>query len=233
VRSYTANPFPDVLKLEAEACDFHHDLTPGNSGGAYLHMGDLDIVKSNDDMGGWHVTDTEPGEWMEWRELPLTEKTRFELRYRSTAPSSVKMSVGENELPTASLPSTGGVWSTIDIGSVVLAENGYHTVRLTIVSGSPDINYFNRIHDATVSSQGVPMAQLQAEFHVYPNPATDYVRIVPNTENGEISLYSITGELQMRSVFGDEKEIELNVSHLNPGLYFLKINNTTQKLIIR
>jgi hypothetical protein len=233
VRSYTTNPFPDVLKLEAEACDFHHDLTPGNSGGAYLHMGDLDVVKSNDIMGGWHVTDTEPGEWMEWRELPLLEKTKFELRYKSTATSSVKISVDGNDLPTASLPSTGGIWSTIDMGSMDLAENGYHTVRLTIVSGSPDINYFNRINEATVNSEVVLQAHLQNELHVYPNPATDFVRIVPNTENGEISLYSITGELQMRSVFETGQEIELNIAHLKPGLYFLRINNTSHKLIVK
>jgi hypothetical protein len=233
VRSYTANPFPETLKVEAEACDFHYDLTPGNSGGAYLYMGDLDVVKCSDEFEGWNVTDTQANEWMEWRELPLLEKTKFELRYKSTAPSSVKISVDGNDLPTASLPSTGGIWSTIDMGTVALAENGYHTVRLTIVSGSPDINYFNRINEATVNSEVVLQAQLQNELYVYPNPATDFVRIVPNTENGEISLYSFTGELQMRSVFGAGKEIELNVSHLKPGLYFLRINNTSHKLIVK
>ena len=233
VRSYTRNPYPDILKVEAEACDFNYDLTPVNSGGAYLYLGDLDIVKCYDTGGGWYVTDTEPTEWMEWRELPLLEETTFELRYKSTAPSSVKISIDDNDLPIASLPSTSGIWSTIDIGSVSLSENGSHTVRLTVVSGSPDINYFNRINAATVSSDVVLQADLHNNIKIYPNPATDFIRIVPNKERGEISLYSVTGELQMRRVYETENEIELNVSQLKPGLYFLRINNTSHKLIVK
>ena len=48
VRSYTQNPYPDSLKVEAEACDFHSDMTAGNSGGAFLHEGNLDVLKCSD-----------------------------------------------------------------------------------------------------------------------------------------------------------------------------------------
>ena len=233
VRSYTSNPFPEALKVEAEACDFHYDLTPGNSGGAYLYMGDLDIVKCTDIYGGWYVTDTEPTEWMEWRELPLLEETKFELRYKSTVPSSVKISIDDNDLPTASLPSTSGIWSTIDIGSLSLPSNGLHTVRLTIVSGSPDINYFNRVRGVPVGLDLVLQDDAQTDIRIYPNPASDFVRIVSNQEIGEISLFSISGGLLLKRVYETEKEIELNVSNLKPGLYFLIINNTSHKLIIK
>ncbi len=434
VRRYSSNPFPETLRVEAEACDFYHDVTPGNSAGAYRHMTDLDIKKSTDIYGGWYVTDTEPTEWMEWLDLPLLADTRFDLRYKSTAASSVKISIDGEDLPAADLPSTDGIWTTIDIGTVTLPENGYHTIRLTIVSGSPDINYFNRTSstapiynpghgsDATVvissptdnasidfatgftlqvdasHPSGFEWMQLWVnkdnddpfiyetigadpwefdvsglfpgaytlfvrakdndggytnsekitvtlyddgshlsvaissptnnssfdagndlkitvyashplgfewmrlwmnkdggefdvyeiihnspwEFNVtdlsagtysffirardnaggrtdsdritvtiyddlsssinesysqnivsiYPNPANDFVRIVSNKEIGEISLFSIRGELQMRE-YVTEKEMELNVSTLKPGLYFLTINNRSHKLIVK
>jgi hypothetical protein len=233
VRRYTTNPFPETLKVEAEACDFHYDLTLGNSGGAYLYMGDLDVVKSSDINGGWYVTNTQANEWMEWRELPLLKDTKFELRYKSTAPSSVIISVDGNDLPAASLSSTGDLWSTIDIGTHSLSSNGLHTVRLIIVSGSPDINYFNRISGGTVNSSVVLPPNEQIEIRIYPNPTNDFVRIVSKKEIGEITLFSIRGELQMKTVYETENEIELNVSNLKPGMYFLIINNKSHKLIVK
>jgi hypothetical protein len=232
VRSYSRNPFPETLKVEAEACDFHYDLTPGNSGGAYLFIGDLDVVKCTDTFEGWNVTNTQANEWMEWRELPLLKETRFELRYKSTAPSSVKMSIDANDLPTANLPSTGGAWSTIHIGSVSLPSNGSHTVRLTIVSGSPDINYFNRLNAVAVSSSGVLQPGEQNSIQIYPNPANDLVRIVSQNQIGEISLFSIRGELLLKKEHTNENEAELDVSTLKPGLYFLIINNKAHRLIV-
>jgi hypothetical protein len=144
VRSYTQNPFPTSLKMEAEACDFHFDTTTGNSGGAFLDRGNLDVLKSSDLGGGWFVTNTQPNEWMEWKELPLLQSTKFKLRYKSTAASSIKFSVDGTDLTTINLASTGGTWTTIDAGTYSNTENGAHDVKLTIVSGTPDINYFIR-----------------------------------------------------------------------------------------
>jgi hypothetical protein len=233
VRSYTSNPYPEILKMEAEACDFHHDVTLGNSGGAYLYMGNLDVLKCTDINEGWFVTNTQANEWMEWRELPLVKQSRFELRYKSTAPSSVKISIDGNDLPEASLPSTAGIWSTIDIATKSLSSNGLHTVRLTIVSGSPDINYFTRIDAGTTNSTVVHQPGKQNDVSIYPNPANDFVRISSENEIGEITLLSIRGELIMKRVYGTEKEIELNISNLKTGLYFLIINNASHKLIIK
>jgi hypothetical protein len=233
VRSYTSNPFPDTLKVEAEACDFHFDLTPGNSGGAYLYMGDLDVVKCSDTYEGWNVTNTQANEWMEWREMPLLKESRFELRYKSTAPSSVKISIDHNDLPATSLPSTQGIWTTIDIGTNALSSNGLHTVRLTIDSGSPDINYFTRIDAGTTGLSSVLRPVKQNDIRIFPNPANDFVRISSQNEIGEITLLSLTGELLMKKVYGTGKEIELDVSYLKSGLYFLIINNESHKLVVR
>ncbi|MCF8361609.1 MAG: DUF5010 domain-containing protein [Prolixibacteraceae bacterium] len=233
VRRYTTNPYPDTLKLEAEACDFHYDLTFGNSGGAFLYMGDLDVLKCYDTHGGWYVTNTEADEWMEWKELPLLADTKFELRYKSKASSSVKITIDDNDLPTARLPSTDGVWSSIHVGTKSFPSNGLHDVRLTVVSGSPDINYFNMTSgDISNSLVDLP-GDGQKDIRIYPNPADNFVKFIPNEEITEISLYSKTGVLQMKRVYDTENEIELNVSNINPGLYILNINNKPHKLIIK
>nr|WP_294897557.1 DUF5010 domain-containing protein [uncultured Pedobacter sp.] len=165
LRRYTSDPYPSSLKMEVEACDINYDLTAGNSGGAFLDLGDLDVVKCNDTNGGWNVTATQANEWMEWKELPLLKNTKFQLRYKSTTGSSIKFSVDGTALTTVSLPSTSGVWTTINAGNYTTGNNSLHTVRLTIVSGSPDINYFKRV-DGTIAVTGVTVTPSTAALSV-------------------------------------------------------------------
>jgi len=144
LRSYTKNPYPFSLKMEAEACDFNYDTTAGNSGNSYLDRGDLDVLKCSDSKGGWFVTNTQANEWMEWRELPLVPENKFEIRYKSTAAATVFISIDGVAQPTVTLPATNSAWTTIDAGTFINEKNSARTVRLTIASGSPDINYFTR-----------------------------------------------------------------------------------------
>jgi hypothetical protein len=144
LRSYSNDPYPAVLKVEAEACDYFHDLTAGNSGNTF-RLGDIDIVKTSDVGGGWHVTGAQAGEWLEWKELPMITSNNFQIRYSSTAAASVQFSVDGVALPAVSLPVSGfGTWLTEPAGTKTLTANGPHTVRLTVVSGSLSINYFTR-----------------------------------------------------------------------------------------
>jgi len=144
LRSFSQNPYPTSYKLEAEACDDYSDLTTGNSGGTYLHLGDLDVAKCTDLRTGWHVTATQAGEWLQWRDIPLLPNTKFQLRYKSSAASSVNIEVAGSVIATTSLPSTNGLWSTIDAGTYTWPANIVRTIRLNIISGSPDINYLTR-----------------------------------------------------------------------------------------
>jgi hypothetical protein len=145
LRRYSANPYPATLKVEAEGCDSFQDATPGNSGGAF-RAGDIDVVKTGDTGGGWHVTSFQSGEWLQWQELPLLARTKFQIRYSSNQAATVKFTVDGTDLATITLPITGnGVYSTVDAGTITLSANGLHTVRLTAVSGSIAVNYFNRI----------------------------------------------------------------------------------------
>ena len=165
LRRYTADPYPSTLKVQAEACDAFSDLTTGNSGGAYRRGGNLDILKCTDTNAGWYVTATQTNEWMEWKELPLLTNTKFQLRYKSTAASSIKFSVDGTALSTISLPSTSGAWTTIDAGNYSTASNSLHTVRLTIVSGTPEINYFLRVN-GNVAVTGVTVTPTTASLSI-------------------------------------------------------------------
>lgn len=202
LRSFSRNPYPDYYKIEAEACDDYSDLTTGNSGGTFLEMGDLDVAKCNDLRGGWNVSGTQAGEWLQWRDLPLMANTKFQLRYKSTAVSSVNFAVDETALTTISLPSTNGVWTTIDAGNYTTAINSLHTVRLNIVSGSPDINYFTRVNTAVVPVTSVSI--LPSTFTIQKDASYQFVAtILPSnadnkavnwvTENTKVAIVNNDG----------------------------------------
>ncbi len=145
LRRYSNNAYPAILKMEAEACDSFHDVTSGNSGNTF-RAGNLDIVKTADTNGGWHVTAAQANEWLEWKEVPLLANSKFQIRYSSSQATTVKVTIDGVDLTQVNLPVTGnGYWSTVDIGTKAIGTNSLHDVRLTVVSGMCSINYLQRV----------------------------------------------------------------------------------------
>ncbi|HEU0227548.1 MAG TPA: DUF5010 domain-containing protein [Arachidicoccus soli] len=244
LRRYTSNPYPNSLKMEVEACDLYADLSTGNSGLAFLDRGDLDVVKCDDTNGGWNVTNTEANEWMEWKELPLVQNTKFQLRYKSSAISSIKFSVDGTTLSTISLPSTDGNWTTIDAGNFTSASKSLHTVRLAIVSGSPDINYFSANNMDVITSNG-PDVKENADgksVSIYPNPYKDGILFIDLTgletlKDIKVKVIDIGGKVLQETWFKKSSHLELSLSGtLKPSIYFIIIETgktqVVKKLIV-
>ena len=64
---------------------------------------------------------------------------------------------------------------------------------------------------------------------IYPNPATDVLRILNISENQSVTIYSIDGKVVKRIDVSDEAGI--NVSDLNAGLYIIGVGNEFSKFI--
>ena len=76
------------------------------------------------------------------------------------------------------------------------------------------------------------------EIGVYPNPFSDYVSISINSEkrqNSLLEIYSQTGKVVYRkniAIVRGKNEIRVNgLSDLNSGIYFIKFNNLTEKVL--
>jgi len=75
---------------------------------------------------------------------------------------------------------------------------------------------------------------------VYPNPATDFVRIPTadfDTDNIQVRLTDVTGKIVLNEQFNRNGELQLDVSQQTPGIYFVNILGEeavyTTKLIVR
>lgn len=69
-------------------------------------------------------------------------------------------------------------------------------------------------------------------FAIYPNPATEMLTIINNSNiETEVEIVNIIGQIVKRFEIIDRKK--LNISDLEGGVYFVKMNGVSMKLIIR
>ena len=64
---------------------------------------------------------------------------------------------------------------------------------------------------------------------IYPNPATDVLKILNTSEYQSVTIYSIDGKVVKRIEVSNEADI--NVSDLNTGLYIIGVGNEFSKFI--
>ncbi len=237
LRQYTKKPYPNNLKMEVETCDYYADLTIGNSGGAFRD-GNLDIVKTTDINGGWHVTGTQSGEYLEWKELPLLANTKFQLRYKSSDLASINISVDGTALSTINLPSTNNVWTTIDAGNYITSANGQHTVRLTILIGTPDINYITR--NNIITALGVKnQNNFGKSIRIYPNPYSTgklFVDLIgfENADNVKVKIINLQGQTIYQKYLNKPTHLEVDATGiLRKSIYIISVESGQTKVVDR
>lgn len=58
---------------------------------------------------------------------------------------------------------------------------------------------------------------------------------LPNTNsldfNGEVHIFNLSGQLQQSLSLGNKTETDIDISHLSPGMYFLKLNKAGESLV--
>lgn len=66
---------------------------------------------------------------------------------------------------------------------------------------------------------------LANSFHLYPNPATDFVTITANDtiKVNQIKVYDLTGKFIDQQDFKNEENIRLNVEKFASGTYLLHL----------
>ncbi len=65
------------------------------------------------------------------------------------------------------------------------------------------------------------------EFKIFPNPSSDIITIITTQTQSinEITIYDINGKKVYKSEYDNLNTVNINVSHLNVGIYIIKTNN--------
>ena len=75
----------------------------------------------------------------------------------------------------------------------------------------------------------------ESKFTISPNPAKDYFMILDSkkmSDNQKVEIFDETGRI-VKSVFVNSENPRINVSDLSSGVYLIKLNNNTTKLILK
>jgi hypothetical protein len=123
------------------------DTTPGNSGGAFRRTGDLDIRALN--SSGWAVTNTAPGEWIEFDDVDLSAGN-----YRFAADYATGGSTATGDGPRIELLLDGAKFAPVILAKTANADSfattllgqqtvdhGEHTLRLRFLDGLVDLDW--------------------------------------------------------------------------------------------
>ena len=104
--------------------------------------------------------------------------------------------------------------------SITFADSGGHLSSLVLTVEASDAGSL-----AVEESLMAPN-----KLKVYPNPSTGQVQVKGAEMGSLISIYSISGAKIFTAKYDG---LPINLKYLNNGLYFVKINNVTLKLIIK
>ncbi len=72
------------------------------------------------------------------------------------------------------------------------------------------------------------------DFNVFPNPATNFIQLQINDLNESdkaISIYNIIGSCVLKKDINNEKDLLIDISNLNTGIYFIRCNSNKQLTI--
>ena len=96
----------------------------------------------------------------------------------------------------------------------------FDDIRVSAVNTLPKLN----IHDLDSS-----------KFNIFPNPANDIIKITnqENIEITEIIVYDLSGRVIKKNKFNNEKDIEVDVSNLNSGIYLFQIKTNVGTSLIK
>lgn len=239
---------------------FHHimmKMLPNGNGstisiaaGEYLHL------EFTQDMSSTHVeemTDLEVSVWVEDYNAKSVFNSHF--MYENTdhpyAPQKVELTEDETgeenimvltwEAPEQGNPTGYNVFvngelvaeNTTDMEYTFAGEFGTFYVTEVQAVYSDDMTSVKVV--AAKTNTWAVAENTENSCHVYPNPASNMVRIDATNELQQIDIYNVLGAL-VESFNVSGKSVQLNLANYSNGVYFLNINhaegNSTQRLVI-
>ena len=114
-------------------------------------------------------------------------------------------------------------------------EDGYYYFGFHCYSAEQMFNLY--LDDIEIDIEEVNKLSngLAEDFMIYPNPATDIVRIFSSGELYEdiaIEIIDISGKIMLKRCF-NQNDIVLNIEELNEGLYFVKLKSRDRTAVLR
>ena len=246
--------------------EFHHILMKmledGNGNPLELNIGEYKRFEYSFDMSSTFVEEMNDLEVSLWIQDPVSREifnSRFAYEYTEHCYPVQNLTADFSEDGSAinvawEAPETGTPTGyNIYINGVLMEENytstSYTNNELATELYNMPKNHYVEVRTmyaddkSSVSlmdifASGVNVSEINetSSFNVYPNPASDFVKVsTDNSQQTTVRIYNVLGML-VEEIEINSNETEINVSDYNPGIYFFSIQtengNVTKKIVV-
>ena len=120
-------------------------------------------------------------------------------------------------VPSSDNVGTTGLWNVypfFESGNIVLSgNNGFTLVKQN-------------------EALSVTSFEVSNETSMFPNPSSGIIDINASASIGAVTIYNTMGQV-VHKTGSNTNHIQVDLTHLQTGLYFVKTNNSTQKLLLK
>jgi hypothetical protein len=118
------------------------------------------------------------------------------------------------------------LWPNNFIGNTYAEEIQYLKDWTTQRLDWMDANMFGSCPDLNVSENNIQ------ELLIYPNPANEQIQVQCASEinSGELVIIDVSGTVLIRQKFENSSQINLDISMLSAGLYFVDLEQNNQRI---
>jgi len=107
-------------------------------------------------------------------------------------------------------------------------DNSWHAYSETPASWGLNMSHSISVELCNTAT-GVNELVKELPISIFPNPAKDIVNVIlPSTENNEISVYNVLGEVVYQNNNPTSNKISINLSNQPNGVYFIKAKSGNQ-----
>ena len=220
-----------ILPKKVQAEDFYF-----NSG--------FGVEETTDVGGGYNIGYSNPGDYADYLIYAENDKY-YQLNIRTAAQNAtgkigfylVDENEEETELVQVTTPKTGGwqTWETIT--SSVFIPKGAHTLRMRIISGEMNFNWYEFDMLDAIDDK----SDLKVEPTVYPNPVSKnqlYIKVDDSNQKSiTIDICNIAGKLVSSNTYAlSNGYAEVDITNISKGVFILRmstIDNTYNSKFIR
>ncbi|MEN0048397.1 MAG: T9SS type A sorting domain-containing protein, partial [Bacteroidota bacterium] len=221
-----------IEKMASVSSDNSGDLNSYTESGGTIDPDDTDIVW-NDTQLRWEISFDVAGFggfFLKTQSNLLLQKFICEgdfLDVIEEIGNTQSLNAQKRLIATNTITSIGD--ATYTAGDSIVFKAGFHAIGSLHAFIAPcQFNNINPIEQRTTDHNNV-----QLDLSIYPNPLKDIAHIrfdAPQHKDAQINIYSITGQFIQQLQIPSTGEMNINLSHLNAGLYWLSLQTREEVL---
>ncbi|MDO7171624.1 carbohydrate-binding protein [Mariniflexile sp. AS56] len=192
----------------------------------YSAMNGVRTETTSDVGGGLNVGYIDAGDWMEYH-VDIVNSGTFILNYRVASRSgggSVEFLVDGVAKGTTGIASTGDWQAFTTLSASVSLASGSHTIRLNVLSGGWNINWFQLVFDEADSLSQEAFDKNNG-IRLYPNPVSNNLTVrIPISEFSAYTIFDMSGRVNKQGVItSGTQKLNIEISDFSKGIYLITL----------